>query len=335
MTIPEYYTTHFSQYHEKTFHIDPAAFLSSFAENLQPGAHVLDIGCGSGRDLLWLAQKCFQPTGFEASPGLAALARQNTNCPVIEGDFESFDFSTLQVDAILMSGALVHLPHKQMEPALKNILRALKTGSKSTVYLSVKEGHGTFTDDHNRTFYLWQDADIRDICRRNSLKVIDFSRSTSVLGTGEAWLGYVLKRADGIPTDDLPIDVTCAIIEKNGKVMAAQRGPLMRMPFKWEFPGGKIEPGETAQQCILREITEEFGIQIEIQSAMSPSTHAYPDFQIRLYPFICQITEGAAMTLSEHHAICWKTPDQLLTLDWADADIAVVKTYIDQAIRKP
>ena len=71
MTIPEYYTTHFSQYHEKTFTIDPAPFLSAFAENLKPGAHVLDIGCGSGRDLLWLAQKGLQPTGFEASPGLA------------------------------------------------------------------------------------------------------------------------------------------------------------------------------------------------------------------------------------------------------------------------
>lgn len=194
MTIPEYYTTHFWQYHEKTFTIDPDSFLSSFAENLKPGAHVLDIGCGSGRDLLWLSQKGFQPTGFEASPGLAALARQNANCPVIEGDFESFDFSTLQADAILMSGALVHLPHRQMEPALKNILRALKPGPESTVYLSVKQGKGAFTDNHNRTFYLWQDPDIRSICRRNGLQVIDFARSSSVLGTGEAWLGYVLQR---------------------------------------------------------------------------------------------------------------------------------------------
>ena len=335
MTIPEYYTIHFAQYHEKTFHIDPAPFLSSFAENLTPGAHVLDIGCGSGRDLLWLAQKGFRPTGFEASPGLAAFARKNANCPVIEGDFESFDFSTLQVDAVLMSGALVHLPHTQMEPALKNILQALKSAPDATVYLSLKEGKGDFTDDHNRTFYLWQDPDIRAICRRNGLRVIDFSRSSSVLRTGETWLGYVLKKTPDNLTDDLPIDVTCAIIEKNGKVMAAQRGPLMRMPFKWEFPGGKIEAGETPQQCILREITEEFGIEIEIKAALPPASHAYPDFQIQLHPFICKITEGAAITLSEHHAICWKTPEQLLTLDWADADIAVVKTYIDQAVRNP
>ncbi len=338
MTIPEYYTAHFAQYHEKTFHIDPAAFLSSFAANLKPGAHVLDIGCGSGRDLLWLAEKGFHPTGFEASPGLAALARQNANCPVIEGDFETYDFSTHQADAILMSGALVHLPHTQMEAALKNILQALKAGPEAPVYLSVKQGKGTFTDSHNRTFYLWQDPDVRAICLRIGLHVIDFSRSSSVLGTGEAWLGYVLKRTGDIPTDHIPakhrpIDVTCAIIEKNGKVMAAQRGPRMRMPFKWEFPGGKIEPGESASQCILREITEEFGIQIVIQSALPPATHAYPDFQIRLHPFVCRITGTAAMTLSEHNAVSWKTPDQLLTLDWAAADVAVVKTYLDRAAR--
>jgi len=88
----------------------------------------------------------------------------------------------------------------------------------------------------------------------------------------------VLKKTDDLLTENIPIDVTCAIIEKNGKVMAAQRGPRMRMPFKWEFPGGKIDPGETAQQCILREIAEEFGIQTEIRSALPPSTHTYPDF---------------------------------------------------------
>jgi len=194
MSIPEYYNTHFFQYHEKTFHIDPAPFLASFTEYLKPGAQVLDIGCGSGRDILWLSRKGFQAAGFEASAGLAALARQNTNCTVIEGDFEFYDFSVLQFDAILMSGALVHLPRKRVAPAMKNILQALKNAPDATAYLSVKEGKGSFSDSHRRTFYLWQDPDIREVCRRNGLRVVDFSRSSSVLGTGEAWLGYVLQK---------------------------------------------------------------------------------------------------------------------------------------------
>jgi SAM-dependent methyltransferase len=194
MTIPEYYRTHYIQYHDKTFHIDPSPFLSSFIERLKPGAHVLDIGCGSGRDLLWLSQKGFRATGFEASPGLAALARKNANCTVIEGDFESFDFSTLSADALLLSGALVHLPHDRMAPVLKNILQALATSPEAWVYLSIKEGHDIYTDAHNRTFHPWQDSDIRPVFCRTGLRVIEFIRTSSVLGTGESWLGYVLER---------------------------------------------------------------------------------------------------------------------------------------------
>ncbi|MBA2880205.1 SAM-dependent methyltransferase [Desulfosalsimonas propionicica] len=194
MTLPDYYTTHCREYHEKTFHIDPSPFLLPFAENLQPGAHVLDIGCGSGRDLLWLTKKGLQATGFESSNGLAALARQNSGCKVIIGDFETYDFSTLQADALLLSGALVHLPQNRLEPVFKNILQSLRARTEATVYLSLKQGQGSFTDQQNRTFYLWQDKDIRQVFKNTGLKAIHFSRTPSLLGTGEAWLGYVLKK---------------------------------------------------------------------------------------------------------------------------------------------
>ncbi len=194
MTLPDYYTTHCREYHEKTFHIDPSPFLMPFAESLQPGAHVFDIGCGSGRDLLWLTKKGFQATGFESSAGLAALARQNSGCKVIKGNFETYDFSILQADALLLSGAMVHLAHHRLEPVLKNILQALPARTEAIVYLSIKEGQGSFTDQQNRTFYLWQDKDIRGVFQKTGLEVIHFLRTPSVLGTGEAWLGYVLKK---------------------------------------------------------------------------------------------------------------------------------------------
>lgn len=192
--IPDYYSTHYKQYHDKTFHLDPSRFLSSFAENLEPGTHVLDIGCGSGRDLLWLAKKGFRATGFEGSPGLAAIARQNTGCKVIEGDFETFEFSALQAEALLLAGALLHLPHERVVPALGNILQALRTETDAIIYLSLKEGRGAFTDEHNRPFYLWQEKDVRSVLRSTGLKVINFSRTSSLLGTGETWIGYVLKK---------------------------------------------------------------------------------------------------------------------------------------------
>lgn len=200
MTMPDYYCKYYAQYHEKTFRIDPAAFLSVFAGMLHPGAHVLDVGCGSGRDLLWLTKQGFRATGLDASPGLAALARRYSNCPVIEADFESFDFSTVRADALLLSGSLVHLPHDRMETVLINILQAVAAQEKAMVYLSLKEGKEPFTDKRNRTFHPWQDSDARYVFRGISLRVVDFARTPSMLGTGEAWLGYVLERKPNATT---------------------------------------------------------------------------------------------------------------------------------------
>ena len=137
-----------------------------------------------------------------------------------------------------------------------------------------------------------------------------------------------MKSSTKISDSNCPIDVTCAIIEKNGKVLAAQRGPGMTMPFKWEFPGGKINPGETAENCIIREVKEELNIEIQIKTMLPPSSHAYPELYVRLHPFVCRIIHGRIKS-AEHHAVQWTGHDQLLSLQWAEADVAVVHSYLD------
>ena len=117
----DYYQQNFRTYHEKTFFVDSASFLTPFAEKLKPGATILDIGCGSGRDLLWLKKRGFKVIGFDSSPGLASLAGKNASCEVIEGDFETFDFSGLQADGLLFSGSLVHIEHDKLASLLENI----------------------------------------------------------------------------------------------------------------------------------------------------------------------------------------------------------------------
>jgi 8-oxo-dGTP diphosphatase len=124
------------------------------------------------------------------------------------------------------------------------------------------------------------------------------------------------------------IDVTCAIIEENDQILVTQRGARMRMPFKWEFPGGKIEPGETAEECLVREIYEELGIKVQIKFRLPPASHSYPDFDIRLHPFVCRIAHGSIVP-AEHHAVCWMDLEQLWMLDWTEADVAVVQSYMD------
>jgi 8-oxo-dGTP diphosphatase len=123
------------------------------------------------------------------------------------------------------------------------------------------------------------------------------------------------------------IDVTCAIIEKNGLVLATQRSAEMSMPEKWEFPGGKIESGESKQECLKRELIEELGISVHLLRELNSSIYDYPQFSITLYPFVCTIEPGE-ITLHEHASLVWLKPTELHTLDWAEADIAVLNCYI-------
>jgi 8-oxo-dGTP diphosphatase len=125
------------------------------------------------------------------------------------------------------------------------------------------------------------------------------------------------------------IKVTCAIIvDSNGLVFAAQRSEAMSLPLKWEFPGGKIEPGETAEACLIREIKEELHVDVEIVFSMPSNTHQYPNVTIQLIPFVCKITAGEVL-LKEHLDFKWLYKDELLALDWAEADVAVVEYYME------
>ncbi len=82
--MADYYKTSYQEYFDATFSVDPSPFLEAFANVLPQGALVLDVGCGSGRDLLWPKERGFPVIGFEQSIGLADLARQNVGCEVIE-----------------------------------------------------------------------------------------------------------------------------------------------------------------------------------------------------------------------------------------------------------
>lgn len=123
------------------------------------------------------------------------------------------------------------------------------------------------------------------------------------------------------------LHVACAIIEQNGTVLAAQRSARTSLPLKWEFPGGKIEIGETPKECLTRELQEELGISVIITDALTPTTHTYPVFAVTLYPFICQQV-GGSMTMHEHHALTWVEPQLMPGLDWAAADLPIIREYL-------
>jgi len=122
------------------------------------------------------------------------------------------------------------------------------------------------------------------------------------------------------------IHVACAIIELGGKVLCTQRSESMNMPLKWEFPGGKIDEGESPQDCLKRELIEELGIEASVGRPLTVTTHHYPSFSVTLYPFICEIISGK-INLHEHNAMVWLMVEELQNLDWAEADIPVIANY--------
>jgi 8-oxo-dGTP diphosphatase len=115
------------------------------------------------------------------------------------------------------------------------------------------------------------------------------------------------------------IEVCCAIILKDEKILAVQRGSESNHPYQWEFPGGKIHAGETVGQCIVREIEEELSVRIEVLSQLKPIEFDYGIKQIRLIPFICKIISGEII-LTEHLAQQWFSIDDWHMFEWSGAD---------------
>ena len=189
--MPDYYTHHYQAYHDKTFLVDPSSFLNPLTAHLPAGSGVVDVGCGSGRDILWLQKRGYHAIGLERCTGLAGLARKHTGARIIKADFETYDFAKLSADALLLIGALVHLPHPKFPGVLKGICRALK--DPGFLLITMKQGSGTVPDPDGRQFYLWQDRNLRKVFQSQNLTVLDAFRQPSIINPGEIWLGYVLK----------------------------------------------------------------------------------------------------------------------------------------------
>lgn len=121
------------------------------------------------------------------------------------------------------------------------------------------------------------------------------------------------------------IKVVAAVVVKDGKYLCMQRCRSHQSynSERWEFPGGKVEQGETDHEALLREIKEEMDWDIYVGRKLGTITHDYPDFTIELHPYLCKGGEGD-FTMFEHLDARWLERDELSSLRWTDADRKVV-----------
>lgn len=115
------------------------------------------------------------------------------------------------------------------------------------------------------------------------------------------------------------LEVCCAIILNGSEILTVQHDEMGSHPLKWEFPGGKIQTDESAEQCIVREIQEELNVAISILTKLQDVEFDYGIKQVHLIPFVCRICSGE-IKLTEHQALKWFNLHEWETIDWAEAD---------------
>lgn len=120
------------------------------------------------------------------------------------------------------------------------------------------------------------------------------------------------------------IEVAAAVIIRDNKVFAAQRGGGGELAGKWEFPGGKLERAECGEDAIVREIFEELGTTVGVRKHLLSVEHQYETFSLTLHGYLCVVLDGE-LVLKEHLDSKWLGKDQLFSVSWAEADIPIVK----------
>lgn len=119
------------------------------------------------------------------------------------------------------------------------------------------------------------------------------------------------------------VRVVAAVIRKDNKIFATQRG-YGEFKDGWEFPGGKIEEGETPEQALAREIREELNTEIQVGKLIDTIEYDYPKFHLSMDCFWCEIMQGG-LELKEHEAARWLSKEELYSVDWLPADVGVVE----------
>jgi SAM-dependent methyltransferase len=191
-----YYDTHADQYTADTLRVEMGQLYDPFLALVPPGGHILDAGCGSGRDALAFLQRGFKVTAFDASPNLARLAQGVTGLPVAVRRFQDMTYIE-EFDGVWACASLLHVPRREIGDVFARLTRALRSGG--IWYMSFKAGEAEGTRD-GRLFNDYTEKCLREvIAQQPSLGVISTWTTDDVRPNrrGDCWINGLVRARKG------------------------------------------------------------------------------------------------------------------------------------------
>lgn len=283
-----------------------------FVAHLRPGARILDVGCGMGRDVDQWQELGFDVTGIDRSGGMLAEARRRVSAPFVLADMRSLPFADGSFDALWVCASLLHLPQAQAPAVLEECRRVLGHGH---IFLALKGGQGerwvTSADDGQPYFFAYyHPAQIELLIEHAGFRVLEAWENPPGPGQTKPWLNVIGWTRLVTPR----VGANAIIFDEAGKILLTRRADN----GQWCLPGGHTDLGETLAETAIRETLEETGLHVEVKRLIGVYSAPYPNGfilndtnQVVVASFLCRVIGGELCLSDETTDIGYFSTDQL------------------------
>jgi len=306
------YDTSAKTFAERTFHIRLSKEMARFSGRLAPGVRVLDVGCGPGRDTIWLSEQGFDAVGVDLSLGMLQEGRaRSVPAPFVQADMACLPFRRGSFRGLWVCASLLHVPKQQAGNVLRELERVVHPGH---IYLAVKSGEGEAwirdRQGYRRFFAYYSPSEIQLLVERSGFEVLDHWINKDASGGDHPWINILAWSRLETPRAG-----ACVIICNDaGEVLLTRRADN----DLWCLPGGHLDFGETIQECAVREAREETGLTVEVERLIGVYSHPIPRSEIVPNPrhyvilsFLCRRVGGELQVTDETTDVRYFAQDRL------------------------
>lgn len=297
---------------ERWFHFRLHHSVRRFTAHLRPGARILDVGCGVGREVAHFKELGFDAVGLDLSSGMLTEARRRVAAVFVQADMRRLPWADGSFDALWICGSLVHLPKAQAPTVLQECRRVLGHGH---ICLSLKKGEGerwvTSPDyDLSRFFAYYHPAEIELLAERAGFRVLEAWENPPSPGQTEPWLNVIGQTRLSTPR----VGASAAIFNQAGEILLTRRADN----GLWCLPGGHMDFGETLAETAIRETLEETGLRVAVERLVGVYSAPFPGDlslhganQIVAASFLCRVIGGELRLSDETTDVAYFAPARL------------------------